>query len=160
MPTHSPVSLDKKRCTLTIGGPMKNHKLVIAHGHDWVLITSWWGFQHCFSAWKSDATSFSLPFSEASASIRTNSTSTIHKVSMILKVSNKTLSRSNVRPFIASSSNVREPGSTFVDRLNLFSLFELIKTTTFPVWSYPGSLTTPSKFFCVNIWQKVLLKSK
>jgi len=42
--------------------------------------------------------------------------------------------------------NVREPESTYTEKSNVISLMDILGTRSFNVWSYDGSLTTPSEF--------------
>jgi carbonic anhydrase len=50
-----------------------------------------------------------------------------------------------VRPYIKATENVREPDAEYSETENLFTLFDILKTKTFDIWSYNGSLTTPSE---------------
>ena len=72
-------------------------------------------------------------------------------LSSIFKVPRSPHKFSTVRPFIASASNVRDPGKSFIDQSNLFSLYDILGSRSFEVYGYLGSLTTPSKNLQIKI---------
>ena len=51
---------------------------------------------------------------------------------------------SKVRPFVALSEHIREAEAEHVETKQVFSIFDIIGTRSFAVFSYLGSVTVPS----------------